>query len=150
MGSERSDRSDSGLVPLRRSGLTINHRAVRIARCAAIILLLGAATGPVRSETVQQFWNTSTRTFTGVFLAPAGSNRWGPNQAANDPDGSVSADERLKLTDVPAGRLDVRLIDNAGRTCVVRGVEVTTGRRYAFAIGDDELVHCRQGPEGAK
>lgn len=114
------------------------------------MLLLIAAVGPARSEAVQQFWNTSTQTFTGVFLAPAGSNRWGANQTANDPDGSVSADERLKLTDVPPGRVDVRLIDKAGRTCLVRGVEVMAGRRYAFAIGNDELTHCRQDASRAK
>lgn len=150
VGQERLDQSGRRIVPFSRFNITTNHPAAHIALCASVMLLLIAAVGPARSEAVQQFWNTSTQTFTGVFLAPAGSNRWGANQTANDPDGSVSADERLKLTDVPPGRVDVRLIDKAGRTCLVRGVEVMAGRRYAFAIGNDELTHCRQDASRAK
>lgn len=129
---------------------TKNHPITRIGWPAAALFLMSTCIGSARSETVQQFWNTSTQVFTGVFLAPTGSKHWGANQTANDPDGSVSADERLKLTNVPAGRLDVRLIDKSGRTCIVKGVEVTTGRRYAFSIGDDELAHCRGPANHAK
>ena len=31
-------------------------------------------------------------------LSPAGQNAWGANQCANDPDGAVDHDERLRIT----------------------------------------------------
>ena len=94
MGLEPLDQSDRRIVPFSSFNITTNHPAARIALCACVMLLLSAAVGPARSEAVQQFWNTSTQTFTGVFLAPAGSNRWGANQTANDPDGAVDPRER--------------------------------------------------------
>ena len=88
------------------------------------------------------FWNETGHEFTGVFLAPAGSGRFGPNQTANDPDHSVSADERLKITATAPGRYDVRLTDKAGRTCLVWNVTVKGTGRVAFAIGEEQLTDC--------
>ena len=105
----------------------------------AVMLVATAAQAAARL----QFWNTSSEEFTGVYLAAPGTNQWGPNETANDPDGSVSADERLKLPDVAPGQYDVRLVNKAGRTCVVKNVTVRAGGRYAFSIGDAELKACR-------
>ena len=38
---------------------------------------------------------------------------------------------------------DVRLVNKAGRSCVVKNVTVSAGGRYAFSIGDAELKACR-------
>jgi hypothetical protein len=89
-----------------------------------------------------QFWNTSSHEFTGVYLSPPGTNQWGPNETANDRDGSVAADERLKMPDLQPGQYDVRLVDKAGHSCVVKNVTVSAAGRYAFAIGDAELKSC--------
>ncbi len=113
-------------------------------RAASLAVLLAAAAAPVMAQAPMRFWNTSTRIFTGVFLAPAGTGQYGPNQALNDSDRSVSADERLKLTGVAPGRYDVRLVDGAGRSCVVPGVDVVGNKPYAFSIGEDQLRHCAE------
>jgi hypothetical protein len=104
---------------------------------AMLVATTAQAAAPLR------FWNTSSREFTGVYLAAPGTDHWGPNETANDPDGSVAADERLKLPDLKPGQYDVRLVDKAGRSCIVKNVTVSAGGRYAFSIGDGELTACR-------
>jgi hypothetical protein len=108
------------------------------------VLAAGAlcvATAPALARDLL-FWNQTSKEFKGVFLAPAGTEKFGPNQAENDVDRTVSADERLKITDVAPGVYDVRLVEVSGRVCLVAGVEVKATGRVAFAIGEDQLNHC--------
>ncbi len=105
---------------------------------AGLLVLLS---GPAQAKDLL-FWNETGHEFTGVFLAPAGTSRFGPNQTDNDPDHSVGADERLKITGVAPGRYDVRLVDKSGRTCVVRNVEAKGQGRVAFTIDEDQLTDC--------
>jgi hypothetical protein len=88
------------------------------------------------------FWNLTSFTITGLYLAPTGTDHWGTNQCDNDPDKSVSSDERLKITGVTPGRYDVRITDGKGRVCIVRNVEVKPKGPYAFSISDKDLTGC--------
>jgi hypothetical protein len=83
---------------------------------------------------------TTSTTFTGVYLAPAGSDRWGSNQALNDKDKSVEPSERLAIKDVARGRFDAKLVDPKGRTCMRRGIDLT--RDTTFEIRDGDLTDC--------
>lgn len=103
--------------------------------------LLALAAAAVAAERMR-FWNTTSFTITELYLAPAGTSQWGPNQCANDPDGAVDADERLTLKDIVPGRYDVKLADKTGRVCMVRNVEVKSGKPYAFSIDDRDLTDC--------
>ena len=49
-------------------------------------------------------------------------------------------DERLRLANMQPGRYDVRLTDERGRSCLVRGVEGKPGR-VAFSLADSDLTH---------
>jgi hypothetical protein len=89
-----------------------------------------------------RFWNTTSVEIDQLYLAPAGTDKWGPNETLNDKDRSVDADERLKLNGVEPGRYDVKLVDARGRTCTVRDVEVKGGGKYAFALEDKDLKDC--------
>ena len=106
----------------------------------AATLLLTAA--PAWAAAAPQFWNQTQAEFHGVYLAAPGTTAWGANQALNDPDKSVSSDERLALKDVPAGRYDVKLVDEHGRVCFVRGVDVKGTGKVAFAVSQDQLSDC--------
>ncbi len=106
--------------------------------CLALLALAAAAPAAER----MRFWNTTSFTIAELYLAPAGTTQWGPNQCANDPDGAVDADERLTLKDVAPGRYDVKLADKHGRVCLVKNVEVRSGKPYAFAIGESDLTDC--------
>jgi hypothetical protein len=73
---------------------------------------------------------------------PRAFDKWGPNQCENDSEKSVEPDERLTITAIEPGRYDVKLRDKQGRTCIVRTVEILSGRPYAFSISDKDLTGC--------
>jgi hypothetical protein len=87
-----------------------------------------------------RFWNLTSSTVTHLQLSPAGQNAWGANQCANDPDGTVDHDERLRITGVSPGRYDVKLANKAGRGCIVRNVEIK--ENGIFSIEDKDLAEC--------
>jgi hypothetical protein len=83
---------------------------------------------------------TTATTFTGVYLAPAGSERWGSNQALNDKDKELDPSERLVIKDVERGRVDAKLVDQNGRTCIRRGIDLS--KDTTFDIRDTDLTEC--------
>ena len=93
-------------------------------RAAFGLTLLVLSNGVQAAEQRLTFWNLTSDTITNLVMAPAGTGTFGPNQCANDRDGSVDHDERLRLTGIQPGRFDVRLTQKRGRVCSVRGVEV--------------------------
>jgi hypothetical protein len=101
---------------------------------ALIILALPATAKDTR------FWNLTSSTVKSLELAPAGSSAFGPDQCANDPDGAVDHDERLKVTGVATGVYDARLRLADGRVCMAKSVRVETGK--PFSIEDKDLVGC--------
>lgn len=107
------------------------------------MLVLGiaaTATAQAAESGVTRFWNLTGETIRQLYLAPAGTTQWGPDQCHNDPDGSVDFDERLKITGVASGRYDVKFTDKTGRICTVTGVDVTAGK--VFSLGTEALEHC--------
>jgi hypothetical protein len=50
----------------------------------------------------------------------------------------------LALKDVVPGRYDVKLADKKGRVCVIRNVEVSAGKPYAFSISEKDLTDCSE------
>ena len=87
-----------------------------------------------------RFWNLTLNTITQLQLSPAGKNTWGLDQCRNDRDGTVDHDERLRVTGIDPGRYDVKLADKAGRTCIVRDLEVKDGA--IFSIEEKQLTDC--------
>jgi hypothetical protein len=101
---------------------------------AALLALPPANTGTFAADSKRKgirFWNLTSSTVTNLQLSPTGQNVWGPDQCANDPDGSVDHD----------GRYDVKLTNDAG-TCVARNVEIKDNG--VFAIQDKDLTDCRK------
>jgi hypothetical protein len=89
-----------------------------------------------------QFWNLTSVTINKLYLTPAGTTNWSPDQCQNDKDGSVDPDERLQLKNIAAGTYDVKLTDEHGRTCYVKGVKVKATGSYSFALNDKDLTDC--------
>jgi hypothetical protein len=111
-------------------------RTLVIAGMAA--LALG---GPaVAKDKPTRFWNLTMYTVNNLQLSPAGKNEFGPNQCKNDKDGTVDHDERVAVNGVTAGRYDVKLADNSGRSCLVKNVEVKPGA--VFVIEEKQLTDC--------
>lgn len=107
--------------------------------CLALVVTLTC--GPcLAAGKKTQLWNLTGETLNRVELAPAGTTDWGKNQCANDKDGEVDFDEKLPITDTPAGRYDIRVRDSNGRICVVRAVDVKDGE--TFIVHEKELTAC--------
>ncbi len=109
------------------------NRAILVG-VAAVLLA-----GPAAAKDTR-FWNLTSSTVKSLELAPAGTSTFGPNQCANDPDGEVDHDERIKVTGVKTGPYDARLKLADGRACMAKGVQIEAGK--VFAIEDKELVGC--------
>lgn len=89
-----------------------------------------------------KFWNLTANTVDGVWIAPAGTTTWGPNQALNDNDKTVDHDERLKIKGVATGTYDVKLTDVKGRSCIVSGVKITEGDIFTIDEADLPKAKC--------
>jgi hypothetical protein len=87
-----------------------------------------------------RFWNLTANTVKELYLSPAGKEEWGPDQCKNDKDGEVDHRERLKISGIGAGRYDARLVDNKGRNCIVRNIEIKDDA--VFAIEEKQLKNC--------
>jgi hypothetical protein len=87
-----------------------------------------------------RFWNLTTSTVVDFRAAPPGTGDWGANQCANDRDGTVDHDERLRITGITPGRYDVKLSFKGGRVCTVRNIEMKDGA--VFSIEDKDLTEC--------
>ena len=87
-----------------------------------------------------RFWNLTTNTVVDFRAAPPGTGDWGPNQCANDRDGTVDHDERLRISGIAPGRYDVKLTFKDGRVCTVRNIEMKDAG--IFSIEDKDLVEC--------
>ena len=109
-----------------------------------VLLVLAILCLPVITSAAERFfaYNLTTSTeFTGLWLAPAGTENWGQNRALNDKDHSLDVTERLPITGLEPGKFDVRLQDRKGRICVKRSVDL--GHDHSFDIRDDDLAGCR-------
>jgi hypothetical protein len=87
-----------------------------------------------------RFWNLTSSTVVDFRAAQFGTVDWGPNQCANDRDGAVDHDERLRITGLAPGRYDVKLTYKDGRVCTVKNVEMKDGG--IFSIEDKDLTEC--------
>jgi hypothetical protein len=107
---------------------------------AAGILLAAISADALAQSRPTRFWNLTRHTISELYLAPAGSSDFGPNQCKNDKDGTVDPDERLRITAVVSGTYDAKLKDVSGRSCLVRNVKVEAGE--IFSIEEKELIAC--------
>src|ERR1700756_5069561 len=88
------------------------------------LLVLFASVADAADPKPMRFWNLTSQTVVDFRAAPPGTAAWGANQCANDRDGAVDHDERLRISGLAPGRYDVKLTFKNGRVCTVRNVEM--------------------------
>ena len=98
------------------------------------------APGALAADRFFGFNETTSTVFTGVYLAPAGTTTWGPNEALNDKDKVWDAGERLAIKGASRGTFDLKLVDRSGRICLKHGVDLT--KDTTFELRDQDLVDC--------
>lgn len=123
---------------------------MRLATIAGIMLIAATAGAfadddddKAEKKAKMKFWNLTGEDLVDLYMAPAGTDKFGPNQTANDDNAVAESDERLPLTGVTAGTYDVKIKDKAGRTCVVKNVEVRDTGPYSFSLEADQLTDCK-------
>jgi hypothetical protein len=75
---------------------------------AAAIVIVGVG-GAHAADRPPRFWNLTAHTIVDFRLSPAGQDKFGVNQCANDKDGEVDNDERLRITGIAPGIYDAKL-----------------------------------------
>jgi hypothetical protein len=116
-------------------------RTIALQKISLVVLALVATSdAAIAQGRSTRFWNLTRHTISELYLAPAGSTDFGPNQCKNDKDGTVDPDERLRITGVASGTYDAKLKDVSGRSCLVRNIKVETGE--IFSIEEKELTAC--------
>lgn len=105
------------------------------------IAALCCATAASAAEKFFVYNETSVTDFTGVYLAPTGTQKWTKNEALNDSDKSLQRTERLLLTGIGHGVYDVRLVDQHDHVCVLTGIDLT--HEKTFEIKDGDLSACK-------
>ena len=115
----------------------------KILQLVLVLFWLTTALAEAAAQTrPTRLWNLTKYTISEFYLAPAGTSNWGANQCKNDKDGSVDADERLRITDVTSGTYDAKFTDKSGRICVVRDIKIDAGA--IFTIEEKDLTSCVQ------
>ena len=103
---------------------------------AALLIIAAACAAQATDGRITRFWNLTGETITHLYLAPAGTT------SADDPDGGVDFDERLRITSVSSGKYDVRFTDKTGRSCIVKDVDIKVGA--TFSIDREAVGNCRR------
>lgn len=83
---------------------------------------------------------TTSKIFIGVYISPAGSTKWGANQALNDKDKSLDPSERLLIKGIFHGKFDLKLVDKKNITCVELNIDLS--KEKTFEIRDANLIDC--------
>jgi hypothetical protein len=106
--------------------------------CSAVV----AGSAAYAADKPIKFWNLTAETITELYMAPAGTQKYGPNQCVNDKDGTVETDEMVVINDISPGKYDIKLKDVSGRSCLVKSVTVKAHDN--FSIGEAQLKDCKK------
>jgi hypothetical protein len=126
----------------RLSVLDQGSMGLQMKRLFASALVLACASPAIAQTDRIRFWNLTANTITKFYLAPAGTDKYGPDQCVNDRDGTVDHDERLRITGVTPGRYDAKFQDKKGRVCVVKNIDVKAGG--IFSIEERQVSNCQK------
>ncbi len=73
--------------------------------------------------------NKTDRDLHQLFVGPAGSEEWGPDQLGED---VVENGATFTLTEIPKGKYDVLFVDEHGDKCDVRDVDFSSSEEFVM------------------
>jgi hypothetical protein len=110
--------------------------------CVLLTVLCGlVGSSALAADRYFGFNETTSTVFKGVYLAPAGTTNWGPNEALNDKDKIWDTGERLKINHASRGVFDLKVVDRTGRACIKHGIDLR--KDLTFDIRDQDLAACK-------
>jgi hypothetical protein len=98
----------------------------------------GASSGGEDLTSSVSIRNTSSYAIHRMHVSAVNDPNWGPDQLASD---VLASGETFTLTGVPCDTYDVRLVDEDGDECIVRGVAIC-GEDQGWVLDDSELTAC--------
>ena len=92
------------------------------------------------SDSNVELRNNSNWALRELFLAPVGSDHWGPNQLSRN---VLRPDDAFTLTGIRCDKYDVKLVDEDDSECIVRDVALC-GQDKTWRINDRSLERCQR------
>jgi hypothetical protein len=72
------------------------------------------------------------------YVSPTKQDKWGPDQLGEE---TISKGKSFKLTGIPCGTYDAKLVDEDGDACVITGAKLC-GAEYTWKITNDLVQSC--------
>ncbi|WP_395679892.1 hypothetical protein [Dokdonella sp.] len=91
------------------------------------------------SDSQVELRNNSNWDLRELYLAPVGSDHWGPNQISR----SIRPDDSFTLTGIRCDKYDVKLVDEDNSECIVRDVAMCAQDKV-WRINDRSLERCQR------
>lgn len=106
-------------------------------RALALALLISPL---VASASEVEFVNASSWTITEIYFSHAKEKNWGEDFLGSE---VLSKGDSLTLTDVEAGKWDVKVVDEDDDVCILENVAITANDKWV--INDKDLLGCQAG-----
>ncbi len=109
---------------------------------AVMVLSVLAAAAPsveAQKKTTVTIVNKSDWTIVELYLSSVDETKWGPDQLA---DQTIEPGASFKLSGIPCGTWDVRLVDEDEDECVVEGVDICANKE-TWTITSKDLLRCQ-------
>jgi len=90
------------------------------------------------SDSQVELRNNSNWDLRELYLAPVGSDHWGPNQISR----SIRPDDSFTLTGIRCDKYDVKMVDDDDNECIVRDVSLCGADRI-WRIDNRDLSRCQ-------
>lgn len=78
-----------------------------------------------------------------LYLSPTDEDKWGADQLGNATIPARSG--RFRLTGIPVGDYDIKIVDEDADECVVEGVEIGAEGSEEWVITSKDLLQCQHG-----
>jgi hypothetical protein len=102
------------------------------------VFAVGLASIAVAANSTVTINNKSKWQIDQFFMSPADTDEWGPDQLG---DKVIGTGQSFTLTDVPCNKFDIKIVDEDGDECELRGISLCANSA-TWNITDQELLTC--------
>jgi len=78
-----------------------------------------------------------------LFIAPASSDKWGPDQLE---DNIIQSGQSFTINNIPCDEYDVKVVDEDGDECVIEAAKLCSD--HYWKITDEDLLECEGYGDG--
>lgn len=104
-----------------------------------VLLLASSVWAEAKNEI--EFQNKTDWAIHNLYFAKSKETDWGPDQLGTKSNDIIAPGASFKLTSIPPGKYDMKIVDEDGDECVVAGVKVAASE--TVVLTNDLLVGCQ-------